>query len=173
MKESSKVQEIDLSELDAGAANNSDEMRGKYLTFWTDGQLYGIPIADVVQIVGVQDVTPVPEYPDYAKGIMRLRGSIIPVIDVRLRFGKEEIPYNERTCFIVANLSNVYIGFVVDGVEEVTEIDDGKIAQTPVTSGERSSRYLTGIGKLQKKLVLLLDTQKLLSSDELGLFAEA
>lgn len=143
------------------------EMNGKYLTFWTAGQLFGIPIADVVQIVGMQEITSMPEFPPYAKGIMNLRGSIIPVIDVRLRFNKPENEYNERTCIVVTNIKNALIGFIVDEVDEVIKIDEEQISKPPQVSSERSEAHtnLSGIGKLEKKIVLLINTETMLSDD--------
>ncbi|MEM1485249.1 chemotaxis protein CheW [Oscillospiraceae bacterium PP1C4] len=147
---------------------DSSSMEGMFLTFWTDRQLFGIPIADVVQIVGVQEITPIPDSPVYSKGVINLRGAIIPVVDMRLRFRKAEIPYNERTCIIVANISENAVGFIVDAVEEVVHINDDQIAPPPkLSSRESSSSYLTGIGKLDHTIVLLLDTGIILSEEEL------
>ncbi len=148
-----------------------DTMEGQYLTFWTGGQLLGIPIADVVQIVAIQEITPIPEFPAYAKGVINLRGNIIAVIDMGLRLHKPEAIYNERTCIIVTNINNINVGFIVDAVDEVTEISDENIAQPPKVSVDRTNAYLTGIGKLDKKVVLLMDTSKLLSENEVDLFA--
>lgn len=149
------------------------EMQGKYLTFWTDNQLYGVPIADVVQIIGIQEVTTIPEFPEYAKGIINLRGAIIPVVDVRLRFHKEEIPYNERTCIIVTNINEVNIGFIVDAVDEVADISDDQISPPPKVSSEATvnNAYLTGIGKMENRVVLILDTNKILTDNEFDAFA--
>lgn len=144
-----------------------DTLRDKYLTFFTDNQLLGIPIADVVQIVGVQEITSVPDFPDYAKGIINLRGTIIPVIDVRLRLHKEEILYDERTCTIVTNISGVFIGFIVDSVNEVTKIDKSNISAPPKMGTDYVNSYITGVGKLDNKVVLLLNTQKMLSEKEI------
>ncbi len=145
---------------------NTTEMDGKYLTFWIDSQLFGIPIADVVQIVGIQKITSIPEFPDYAKGVINLRGSIIPIIDVRLRLHKQEIPYDEHTCIIVTNINEFHVGFIVDSVDEVTRIDEKDISQPPKISKDYTNSYLTGIGKLENKVVLLLDTAKILSQGE-------
>lgn len=153
------------------AMADGDEMAGKYLTFWTDGQLYGVPIAHVVQIVGLQEVTQVPEFPYYAKGIINLRGAIIPVIDVRLRLGKYEAEYNERTCIIVTSIREREIGFIVDEVDEVTDIDDEFIAQPPKVAGA-SDTYITGIGKLDHKVVLLMDVQRVLGSTDLEMLTD-
>ena len=144
----------------------SSEMEGKYLTFFTDGQLFGVSIADVVQIVGVQEITPIPEFPHYAKGIINLRGNIIPVIDMRLRLGKSETEYNERTCIIVTNIEEHYIGLIVDQVDEVTDISEELISPPPTVSGTGES-FITGIGKLTNKIVLLMNTKKLLGNEEL------
>lgn len=148
-------------------AENTDTMKGKYLTFWTDKRLFGIPIADVVQIVKVQQITEIPEFPSYAKGIINLRGSIIPVIDIRLRIGKDEIAYDEHTCIIVTNISERYVGFIVDSVEEVAVIEDDEISAPPRMSEDYTNTFLTGIGKHEKRIVLLLDAQKILSENEL------
>jgi purine-binding chemotaxis protein CheW len=150
------------------SADNFDEMAGKYLTFWTDNQLFGIPISDVVQIVGVQKITPIPEFPDYAKGIIDLRGSIIPIIDVRLRLHKQEIPYNEHTCIIVTNIQKNLVGLIVDAVDEVTQIEDEKISEPPKIATDVTNSYLTGIAKLEEKVVLLLDSEKILRNEELA-----
>jgi len=152
---------------------DTDEMIGKYLTFWTDKQLFGVPIADVVQIIGIQEITPIPDSPLYAKGVINLRGSIIPVIDVRLRFSKPEAEYSERTCIIVTKIEDSYIGFIVDSVDEVTTISDENISSPPKVSRERTNAYLTGIGKVENKVVLLLDTSKILNQDEIELVNDA
>ncbi|HBC27173.1 MAG TPA: chemotaxis protein CheW [Ruminococcaceae bacterium] len=148
--------------------SENNDMKGKYLTFWTDGQLFGVPISDVVQIIGMQEITPIPDSPAYAKGVINLRGFIIPLIDVRLRFGKPEAEYNERTCIVVTSLEENYIGFIVDSVNEVATIDDDNISPPPkVVSRDRTNAYLTGVGKIGEKVVLLLDTNKILNADEI------
>lgn len=146
-----------------------DTLKDKYLTFLTDNQYFGIPIADVVQIVGVQEITPVPEFPSYAKGIINLRGTIIPIIDVRLRLRKEEIEYNERTCTIVTNINGIYIGFIVDAVNEVINIDKSNIAEPPKMGADYVNSYIVGVGKVGNKVVLLLNTKKILSENEVEL----
>lgn len=135
----------------------------KYLTFWTDGELFGIPIRDVVQIVGMQKITPLPDFPDYAKGVINLRGSIIPVIDMRIRLKRPEAAYSESTCIIVTSVQGTYLGFIVDTVDEVSDIKSDKIAPPPKVSKEITNRYLTGIGQIGKKVVLMLDVSKILS----------
>ncbi|MEG0396068.1 MAG: chemotaxis protein CheW [Oscillospiraceae bacterium] len=145
---------------------NTSEMEGKYLTFVTENQLFGIPIADVVQIVGVQDITQIPEFPSYAKGIINLRGSIIPVIDVRLRFSKPERVYDERTCIIVTLINDTSVGFIVDEVDAVTDIATENVSQPPKIAGEVQNTYVTGIAKHEGRVILLLNVGKLLSNED-------
>lgn len=143
------------------------EMEGKYLTFFTDNQLFGVPIADVVQIVGMQDITNVPEFPHYAKGIIDLRGTIIPVIDIRLRLNKAEKEYDERTCIIVTQIDTAVIGFIVDAVDAVTDISENNISPPPVVSGDHQNEYITGVAKHEGRVVLLMNTSKILSDNVL------
>lgn len=145
--------------------DNISEMEGKYLTLWTDKQLFGIPIRDVVQIVGIQEIVAIPEFPAYAKGIINLRGSIIPLIDMRLRFGMPEAQYNERTCIIVTSIREKEIGFIVDEVNEVTDIEEQEISPPPTLSTGCANAYLTGVSKHAGKIVLLVDIAKMISDD--------
>lgn len=158
-----RINYIDIEELD------EDTLKNKYLTFFTDNQLFGIPIADVVQIVGMQDITTVPEFPSYAKGVINLRGSIIPIIDVRLRLKKEEITYNERTCIIVTTINDSYIGFIVDSVNEVANIQIENISNPPRMGTDYINTYITGIAKLNNGIVLLMDLKKILNDKEIEL----
>jgi len=146
---------------------DEDTLKDKYLTFYTDNQLFGISIKDVVQIVGMQDITSVPEFPSYAKGVINLRGTIIPIIDVRLRLNKKEINYNERTCIIVTNINEVYIGYIVDSVNEVISIDNENISKPPKLNTDHINTYITGIAELNNSIVLLIDLKKILNENEL------
>lgn len=147
----------------------NEEMQGKYLTFWTAGQLLGIPITLVVQIVGMQEITPMPEFPHYAKGVINLRGQIIPVIDMRLRLGQEEAPYNERTCIIVTDIGGTAIGFIVDEVDEVTPVSDDIISESPKVANSQAT-YVTGIARLEGKIALLVDAPQLVGDADLAAF---
>ena len=146
---------------------DEDTLKDKYLTFYTDKQLFGILISEVVQIVGIQEITAVPEFPSYAKGVINLRGIIIPIIDVRLRLKKEEIKYNERTCIIVTNINGSHIGFIVDSVNEVTNIYNDNISNPPQMGTDYVNTYITGIAKLNNDIVLLIDLKKILNDKEL------
>ena len=108
-----------------------DFQRAKYLTFLIQDKYYAFPIRDVKEIIEVQEITAVPEVPNYCKGIINLRGAIIPIVDVRLRFKLKEAEYTERTCIVVVMIGDVLIGFVVDTVDEVVDIDDENISPAP------------------------------------------
>ena len=145
-----------------------DMQSNKYLTFLIENQFYAFPIRDVLEIIEVQQSTPVPEFPVYVKGIINLRGRIIPIIDVRLRFHKEEAEYTERTCIIVVSISGIDIGFIVDTVDEVIDIDSENISAAPNITSDRSTKYITGVGRVDKRIILLLDANKLLNEEEMS-----
>ena len=144
-----------------------DTQKGRYLTFSLGKESYGIEIQYVMEIIGIQSVTEIPELPDYVKGIINLRGRIIPVMDVRLRFKKEEKSYNDRTCIIVVDIKNISIGLIVDGVSEVLTIPEQDIVDPPEVN-KGFNRYIKKIGKVGNEVKLLLDCDKLLSEDELN-----
>lgn len=144
-----------------------DTQYGRFLTFTLEEEVYGIEIRYVTEIIGIQAITKVPEVPDYVKGIINLRGKIIPVIDVRLKFGKEPMEYDDRTCIVVIDISEVSVGLIVDNVDEVLTIDDENIASPPANKTGFENRYIKGIGKAGEKVQLLLDCEKLLKNDEM------
>ncbi|MDF2676120.1 MAG: CheW protein [Bacillota bacterium] len=146
-----------------------DTLKDKYLTFFICNQMFGIAVKDVVQIVGIQEITSIPEFPDYAKGIINLRGAIIPIIDVRLRLHKEEVAYNDKTCIIVTKIQDSLIGYIVDAVNEVTNIEKANISEPPKMGTTYVNKFLIGVAKINDKITLLLDTQKMLSEEELEL----
>jgi len=144
-----------------------DTQRGKYLTFSLGREEYGIEIRYVTEIVGLQSITEVPELPDYVKGVINLRGKIIPVIDVRLRFKKEAREYNDRTCTIVIDVKDISVGLIVDTISEVLSIGEESIVPPPQLSGSYHHKYIKGIGKVGNTVKLLLDCEKLLTDDEI------
>ncbi|MDD2483746.1 MAG: chemotaxis protein CheW [Eubacteriales bacterium] len=144
-----------------------DTQHGRFLTFLLDSEIFGIEIKYVTEIIGLQEITKVPEVPNYVKGIINLRGKIIPLIDVRLKFGKESIPYDDRTCIIVIDVNGVSIGLIVDNVDEVMTIDDSNISAPPENKTGFENRYIKGIGKANNQVQLLLDSEKLLRSNEM------
>jgi purine-binding chemotaxis protein CheW len=143
-----------------------DTQRGKFLTFSLGSEDYGIEIRYVTEIINLQPITVVPEVPPYMKGIINLRGTIIPVMDVRLRFMKEPRPYNDRTCIIVIHFEDISIGLIVDSVAEVITIAESDIVDPPNMS-QMNQRYIRGIGKVNQRVKLLLDCSKLIHDEEL------
>jgi purine-binding chemotaxis protein CheW len=149
---------------------NDSDMEGKFLTFFIEKQLFALPITDVVQIVSMQAINEIPDSINYMKGVINLRGSIIPVIDVRLRLGKLEKAYDERTCIIVILINQKEIGLIVDEVDAVISITDENISQSPQIADNSSQNYLSGIAKFNSKVVLIMDASKVLSAEILTLY---
>jgi purine-binding chemotaxis protein CheW len=147
--------------------SEEDTQKDRYLTFSLDKESYGIEIRYVTEIIGIQAITPIPELPEYVKGIINLRGKIIPVLDVRLRFKKEPKAYNDRTCVIVVDIMDLSIGLIVDHVSEVLSIQEQDIVNPPQMNKESVNRYIKGIGKVGNEVKLLLNCEKLLAEDEM------
>lgn len=141
-----------------------DTQKDKFLTFSLGNEFFGIEIRYVTEIVGMQPITEVPELPEYIRGIINLRGKIIPVMDARLRFKKPFREYNDRTCTIVLDIKDVSIGIIVDSVSEVVTIPETEIVAPPDFS-KGGNRYIKGIGKVGSEVKLLLDCEKLLNDD--------
>lgn len=155
-----KMDETELLE------QEEDTQKDRFLTFQVGNEVYGIEIKCVTEIIGIQPITEVPELPAYIIGIINLRGKIIPVMDVRLRFKKEEVEYNDRTCIIVVDIEGVSIGLIVDNVSEVLSIPEEEIVAPPdVKNG--GNRYIKGIGKVEEQVKLLLDCDRLLHEQEI------
>lgn len=155
----------DLEEVDLDF--EEDTQKDKYLTFCIGSEDYCIDIKYVIEIIGIQPITLIPEMPDYVKGVINLRGRIIPVIDVRARFKKEAIEYNDRTCTIVVEINKVFIGLIVDKVLEVMTILEADISELPKVSRNSYKKYMKGIGKVGDGVKLILDSEKLLDYEEI------
>ncbi len=143
---------------------------GKYLTFTLEEEEYGIGILKVKEIIGMMPVTSVPRTPDFVKGVINLRGKVIPVIDLRLKFTMGEIPYTDRTCIIVVEIesdaSTVLIGIVVDAVSEVLNVRGEDIEETPTFGTKLDTGYILGMAKMEGGVKILLDIDKVLSQEE-------
>lgn len=142
-----------------------DTQQGRYLIFSLDDEEYGMEIKNVTEIIGIQSITEVPELPEYFKGIINLRGNIIPVMDVRLRFGKEQIEYNDRTCIIVNNVHDLSYGLIVDSVTEVLAIEDENIVLPPQLNSDLDQKYIKAIGKSGNNIKLIIDCEKLFGDE--------
>jgi purine-binding chemotaxis protein CheW len=144
-----------------------DTLKGRYLTFTIGNESYGIEVRYITELVGMQAITEIPELPVYIKGIINLRGTIIPVMDVRLRFRKEPKEYDDRTCVIVVDIGELSVGLIVDAVSEVITIPEQDIVDPPKLRQGFNNRYIKNIGKVGSDVKLLLDCEKMLTSDEL------
>lgn len=150
---------------------------GKYLTFSLESEEYGIGILKVKEIIGMLPITSVPRTPEFVKGVINLRGKVIPVIDLRSKFDMKSISYNDRTCIIVVEIdaaeSTVQIGIVVDTVSEVLNIKEDEIEETPAFGTKLDTRYILGMAKQDGGVKILLNIDKVLSSDEMAAIQNA
>jgi len=156
-----------MEQLDTTATSDNSEKldnfdRNLYLTFHLNGENYGLAIHYVTEIIGIQAITSVPSMPESIKGIINLRGRVIPVMDVRLRFGFPERSYDERTCIIVVHVPDQTIGLIVDRVEEVVNIPPEQIESAP--EGWREQTVIDGMGKINDQVKILLDVGPLVST---------
>jgi len=162
--------EYDNNQMDE--EEESESLDEKYLTFMLGDEEYGINIGFVTEIIPIQAITFVPDLPIFVKGIINLRGQIIPVIDVRLRFQKEEVDYNDRTCVIVLQISDLFVGFIVDSVASCDTISNESIIMPPAAQRNYHQKYISGIGRLSDRIVLILDCEKLIN-DDMGISVNA
>ena len=153
------------------------EKEGKYLTFNMAEEEYGIGILKIKEIIGMLPITSVPQTPEFVKGVVNLRGKVIPVIDLRLRFGMPSMDYTERTCIIVVEIDGqagtIQVGIVVDSVSEVLNIKGEDIEKTPTFGAKLNTDYILGMAKMEGGVKILLDIDQVLNSEELSLLSEA
>jgi len=135
-----------------------DVMRGKYLTFLVGDVSYGIEISYIKEIISVQEITLVPHTHAYVKGIINLRGTVVPVIDMGMRFGGTEVVYTEQTCIIVLSMDEMIVGILVDGVQDVLNIDDENIQDPPKTTGNAiKNNFIKAVGVSGGEVRQLID----------------
>ncbi|MBI4642373.1 MAG: purine-binding chemotaxis protein CheW [Deltaproteobacteria bacterium] len=153
-------------------SNTLQDKEGKYLTFTLAAEDYGLEILKVREIIGMMDITAVPQTPEYVKGVINLRGRVIPVIDLRLKFGLEAAEYGERTCIIVVEVQGaagaVQMGVVVDSVSEVLNISGDDIEPPPSFGSRLKTQYILGIAKAKGTIKILLDIDKVLTGEEMA-----
>jgi purine-binding chemotaxis protein CheW len=153
----------------------SGAKEGKYLTFSLDKEEYGIGILKVKEIIGMMPITPVPRTPSFVKGVINLRGRVIPVIDLRLKFDMQEIAYTERTCIIVVEVEmrsgQIPMGIVVDSVSEVLNIKGDEIEETPTFGAKLDTDYILGMAKTEGGVKILLGIDQVLAKDEMNSFS--
>jgi purine-binding chemotaxis protein CheW len=141
-----------------------DTQKDKYLTFLLAREDYGLEIRYVTEIIGIQKITKVPDMPNFIKGVINLRGKVIPVMDMRARFNLPTREYDERTCVIVVNIQEQAVGLVVDRVNEVVDIPAGQVEPPPLSAKGSAGRYIRGIGKVGEEVKVLLEVERLLTS---------
>ena len=153
------------------------EKEGKYLTFSLAEEEYGIGILKIREIIGMMPVTSVPQTPEFVKGVINLRGKVIPVVDLRLRFGMEAIAYTDRTCISVVEIEGqagtIQIGIVVDAVSEVLNIKGEEIENTPTFGTKLDTDYILGMAKMEGGVKILLDIDRVLNQEEVALLEQA
>jgi len=160
------------SEIVGQAVKSLTDKEGKYLTFTLAEEEYGIGILKIKEIIGMMPITSVPSTPEFVKGVINLRGKVIPVIDLRLRFGMEELEYTDRTCIIVVEIDGqtgiILIGIVVDAVSEVLNIKNEDVEETPAFGAKLDTQYILGMAKMEGGVKILLDIDQVLNTEELS-----
>jgi len=163
---------MDESKLAENQVKDSSNREGKYLTFSLSGEEYGIGIRKVREIIGMMTVTYVPQTPYYIKGVINLRGKVIPIVDLRLKFGMEAMDYTERTCIIVVEIAEesktIVMGLVVDSVSEVANIREGDVDDTPAFGNAIDTNYILGMAKIGGSVKILLDIDRVFGSEEIA-----
>ncbi len=145
----------------------------QYMTFKSGSEYYGIELKYVNEIMGIQPITQIPEVEDYIRGLINLRGKIVPVIDVRIRFKQEPFEYNDRTCIIIVNVKNTVIGLIVETIADVVTIRDDDIEVPPsLASNKAKNKYVYGFGKVGDEVKLLLDPEKLIRDEDISSIEE-
>ena len=142
---------------------------GKYLTFVLCGEEYGLEILKVREIIGIMGITPVPQTPQFIKGVINLPGKVIPVVDLRLKFGFQEVDYTKETCIIVVEVKGLLTGIIVDTVSEVLDITNEELETTPNLGEDVNTDIFIGVAKIKDKVKILLDLDKVLGTDEINL----
>ena len=150
------------------AESDEDVQENKYLMCRLGNEIYGIDIRYVTDIIELQKITEVPDMPEYVQGVINLRGNVIPVIDLRLRFGMESREYDDRTVITVVNIEDYSIGFIVDTATEVQDIPEQNIDPAPdFRSGGEKDKYIAGLGKIEDRVTILLDVERLVGRKEM------
>ena len=152
--------------------DDEDTQKDKYLTFQLENEEYGIEIICVIEVIGMQKIAPIPDMPNFVKGVINLRGQVIPVVDVRLRFGIEQVKYTERTCILVVKIKDTSIGLIVDTVCDVVNIPADDIDEPPKLNRKKGSRFIQGLGKIGDDVKIILNVHKLLYDDEYTIVSE-
>lgn len=157
-----------------GILDEEDAQKGKFMTFKTGKEYFGISIDYVSEIIVMQSITKIPEVADYIRGLINLRGKIIPVIDVRARFKMEPLESTDRTCIIVINVKSMVIGLIVEQIATVDTIKDANIVPPPTLGRKEDehNKYVYGLARIGDTVKLLLDPEKLINDEDLNALEE-
>ncbi len=157
----------DVKEALMNLLNSSSTGGNQYVTFNINDEEYGIEIKSVQEITGYRELTVLPNTPEYVKGILNLRGNVIPVMDPRIKFGMPEVEYDKTSVVIIFNAAGKTVGMIVDRISDVLTIDRKSIEETPDMAVDLNVQFLDGVGKVGEKFVILLDVSKIFSQDEI------
>ena len=157
-----------MAELETAVRQEQGTRAGKYLTFALAEEEYGLEILKVREIISMSEITSVPKTPEFVKGVINLRGKVIPVIDLRLKFAMEEAPYTDETCIIVVDVNGVEMGIIVDHVSEVLDIPAGDIEDAPEFGANVDLDFILGMGKAEGRVTILLDIARVISAEDVS-----
>ena len=165
------MSDVEIAEATGPPEASARDLAGKYLTFVLSDEVYGLEILKVQEIIGIMKVTVVPRTPEFVRGVINLRGKVIPVIDLRLKFGMESVENTERTCVVVVQVAGdagtVIMGVIVDEVSDVVDVHAKDIESAPKFGTSVNTDFILGMGKLGDRVVMLLDIDRVLSGDEI------
>ena len=143
----------------------TDDLTGRFLTFYIEDVLYSLPLSHVIEIIGIQHITHIPHVPHYIKGIVNLRGKVVPISDVRLKFGQPERPYDDKTCIVIVLINDMNVGLIVDSVAEVVTLEKSNTAPQPLTEKRAGENYLDSISTVNGKAIMNIDCMKFFHTD--------
>ncbi len=147
--------------------NDRDELEGKSLTFFIGDTIYGLPLTNVIEIINVQAITKVPGTPQYVRGVINLRGGIMPLVDMRLKFGQPEREYDDQTNFIITQLGDMQVALSVDRVSNVIKTDSVTSSSLPQFSTVNTNKYMTSVSRVGDRLVMCLNVETILEDDNI------
>lgn len=159
--------------IDGNKSSGRSDLGGKFLSFFLGDEEYGLEILTVQEIIGMMDITPVPQTPDYIQGVINLRGKVIPIVDLRTKFMMPGADRTSETCIIVVQANHIQTGIVVDKVSEVLDIAGNAIEDAPAFGSDVRTDYILGIGKSEDRVKLLLDIDRVLGDENLEAFSMA
>lgn len=162
-----------MSAVMTAEAATMPQVGGEFLTFRLGEEEYGVDILKVQEIRGYESVTKIASAPEYVKGVINLRGMIVPIIDMRLKFHFDSVTYDDFTVVIILNIGQRVVGIVVDGVSDVVALDDAQIKPAPALDSSMNTDYILGMGAVDGRMIILADVEKLLAADELNLLQAA